>query len=840
MSTPESDGRTSEPEQAGAQRLRPVSPPMDKEGLADSLAGWLNNIIGKDQAHASQRDWYNALALTVRERLMARWIDTEARYRAADAKRLYYLSLEFLLGRSLTNATLNLDLEEPMNSVLKGIGLDLEALTDQEIDAGLGNGGLGRLAACFLDSLATLDMPGFGHGIRYDYGMFTQEIGKDGEQIERPTLWLRYRNFWEIVREDRVYPVRFGGRVQSAADAEGTAVPHWEGGKTVYAVAYDTLIPGAGGRTVNHLRLWSGRAVHPFDLDAFNDGDFTGAVADQVDAKNLSRVLYPDDTTELGKELRLKQQYFFVSASLQDIVRDYKEIHGSLDQLPQKVAIQLNDTHPALAIPELMRILLDEHNFGWDKAWSITSNVFSYTNHTLLPEALETWPVRMFEKLLPRHLHVIYRINRKLLDELDKRYPQDYDRHRRMSLIGEEDGKRVRMANLGVVGSHRVNGVAALHTRIMRETIFRDFDEFYPNKIVNVTNGVTPRRWLMDCNLDLMHLIRSRIGRDWECDLAELAHLAPYADDEDFRNEFAAVKHSNKERLAALIHEQVGITVSPDSMFDVQIKRIHEYKRQLLNVLYVITRYNRIRKNPDTPVVPRTVIFAGKAAPGYLMAKAIIKLINKVADWINNDPMVGEQLKMVFLPDYSVSLAEKIVPAADLSQQISTAGMEASGTGNMKLAMNGALTIGTLDGANVEIRDAVGEDNIFIFGLTAEQVAERRRAGYVPAEVVKNNPELVETLAMINDGYFSPSNLHEFGHIVDNLLNMGEHYLVLDDFADYAATQDRVDALFSDPDAWMRKAILNTAKVGRFSSDRSITEYARNIWGLKPVPPAAS
>ena len=837
MPTPEPETGAVAPTEPGASWLQPTPPPMDRDGLADSLSGWLNNIIGKDQAHASRRDWYNALTLTVRERLMSRWIDTQARYRAADAKRLYYPSLEFLLGRSLTNAVLNLDLEEPMRSVLNDIGVELETLTEQETDAGLGNGGLGRLAACFLDSLATLDMPGFGYGIRYDYGMFTQAIGKDGEQIERPTLWLRHRNFWEIVREDRVYPVRFGGYMRSAINEKGDPESRWEGGAKVLAVAYDTLIPGSGGRTVNHLRLWSGRAVDPFDLDAFNEGNFSAAVDDQVDAKNLSRVLYPDDTTELGKELRLKQQYFFVSASLQDIVRDYLEDHGTLDQLPQRVAVQLNDTHPALAIPELMRILLDEHDFGWDKAWGITSNVFSYTNHTLLPEALETWPVRMFEKLLPRHLHLIYRINRKLLDEVDARYPGDYDRHRRMSLISEEDNKRVRMANLGVVGSHKVNGVAALHTRIMRETIFRDFDEFYPEKIVNVTNGVTPRRWLMDCNLGLMRLIRTRIGRDWECDLERLEQLAPFAGDAGFRDEFAAVKRANKQRLAALIHDKVGLTVDPDSLFDVQIKRIHEYKRQLLNLLYVITRYNRIRKNPESTVVPRTVIFSGKAAPGYLMAKAIIKLINKVADRINNDPQVGDRLKLVFLPDYSVSLAEMIVPAADLSQQISTAGMEASGTGNMKLAMNGALTIGTLDGANVEIRDAVGAENIFIFGLTAEQVIERRREGYVPSEVIKGNAELVETLAMINDGYFSPSNLHEFGHIVDMLLNMGEHYLVLEDFAAYSAAQDRVDELFADREAWFAKAILNTARVGRFSSDRSIVEYAQNVWGIKPVPP---
>jgi glycogen phosphorylase len=774
--------------------------------------------VGKDVDTATLHDLYSAVALAIRDRLVGRWHETQRRIRSQETRKVYYLSLEFLMGRTLLNAAINLDLDASARKLLEEIGVRLERLVEEEQDAGLGNGGLGRLAACFLDSMATLDLAGFGYGIRYDYGLFEQRISPDGRQLELPNTWLRFRNLWEIKREDVRYEVRIGGQ-------------------SIEAVAYDTPVPGNNGQTVNHLRLWGARYAPEIDLALFNAGDYDAAVKAKNEAENISRVLYPDDSTEEGKELRIKQEFFFVSASLQDILHEHLAAELPLAELPARVAIQLNDTHPALAIPELMRLLIDGHGIDWDEAWAITRGVFSYTNHTLLPEALETWPVRMLEKLVPRHLEIIYRVNREFLEEVWERHPGDNERRRRMSIVDEagQDGRRVRMAWLAAVGSRKVNGVAELHSELVRRTLFRDFDEYYPGRFVNVTNGVTPRRWMRAANPRLAALLDERLGKGWENDLDRLRELAPLADDEAFRQRFRETKQANKERLARYIHRQTGITVSADSLFDVQIKRIHEYKRQLLNLLHVITRYNRIRQNPERDWQPRTVVFAGKAAPAYTMAKRIIQLINNVAETVNDDWTVGDRLKVVFLPNYSVSAAEIIIPAADLSEQISTAGMEASGTGNMKFAMNGALTIGTLDGANIEIRDAVGEENIFIFGLTADEVAARRGHGYYPIELARNNAELGEVLRQVRDGFFSPGELRRFAPVVDALIEDGEHFLCLADYEHYVDTQEQVDEAYRDAESWTRKAVINTVSMGRFSSDRAIREYAERIWELGPI-----
>jgi len=810
---------------------------FDDTSLRDDTLRKLLYGVGKDIDNATLHDLYSAVAMTIRERLVGRWHETQRRIRAQQPRKVYYLSLEFLMGRTLLNAAINLELEDSARSLLEEIGVRLERLVEEEQDAGLGNGGLGRLAACFLDSMATLDLAGFGYGIRYDYGLFEQQIGPDGEQIERPNTWLRLRNLWEIQREDVRYQVRIGGHCRTVQEADGQLRVEWQGGQCIEAVAYDTPVPGNNGRTVNHLRLWGARYAPAIDLDLFNAGQYDAAVRPKNEAENISRVLYPDDSTEEGKELRIKQEYFFVSASLQDILHEHLAAGLELEELPAHVAIQLNDTHPALAVPELMRLLIDAHGMNWDDAWGLCRGVFSYTNHTLLPEALETWPVRMLEKLVPRHLEIIYRINREFLDAVWERYPGDHDRRRRMSIIDESghDGRRVRMAWLATIGSHKVNGVAALHSELVRETLFPDFDEYYPGRFVNVTNGVTPRRWMRAANPRLAELLDEQLGREWTNDLERLRALAPLAGDSAFRERFQAIKQHNKDRLAAHIRSQTGIEVHPESLFDVQIKRIHEYKRQLLNILHVITRYNRIRQAPERDWQPRTVIFAGKAAPGYTKAKRIIQLINNVADVVNADTTVGDRLKVVFLPNYSVSAAEIIIPAADLSEQISTAGMEASGTGNMKLAMNGALTIGTLDGANIEIRDAVGEDNIFIFGLTAEEVAARRTHGYYPIELARSNAELAEVLRQVRDGFFSPDDLRRFSPVVDALLEDGEHFLCLADYEHYVDTQARVDDAYRDTGQWTRMGVINTVSMGRFSSDRAIAEYAERIWTLEPI-----
>jgi starch phosphorylase len=814
-----------------------TSIPLRRGAVRDAIIDRLERSLGKSAANASHRDLYDALSIAVREELAERWVATCNRVAQARVKRICYLSMEFLLGRSLINALSSFDdgLIDEVRETLAAFGHDLEHVAAEEEDPGLGNGGLGRLAACFLDSLATLGYAATGYGIRYDYGIFMQVIGKDGAQHEVASSWLGVQNFWESGRGGVRYRVRFGGQCRATRDQTGRVRYEWTGSHDVWAVAYDLLIPGNRSPTVNHLRLWSGRAITPFQIDAFNAGNYSQAVAEQVDAKNLSRVLYPDDSTPQGKELRFRQQYFCVSASLQDMLAQNLAERRDIADLARSMAIQLNDTHPALTIVELMRLLVDEHEVEWAPAWQMVHDVCSYTNHTLLPEALETWPVSYFERLLPRHLQIVYQINRDFLERATARYPHDMERRRRMSLIGEEGDRRVRMAYLSVVGSHKVNGVAKLHSRLMRETIFADFAQMWPERFTNVTNGIAVRRWLKQANPGLSQLLTEKLGSAWENDLEDLERLKWAVDDAEFRQRFRAIKRVNKERLAKTIKLLLAVDVNVDSLFDVQVKRIHEYKRQLLNLIYVVVRYLRIVENPTADIVPRVVIFAGKAAPGYFMAKSIIKLINNVARTINTDVRVGDKLKVCFLPDYDVSLAQEIMPAADLSEQISTAGMEASGTGNMKLSLNGALTIGTLDGANIEIGEAVGADNIFIFGMTTEEVAARRAQGYSPSQVVAASPELRHAIETLESGHFTPDNLTDSKAVIDRLLSDGEHFMVLADYDSYAAAQDRVDALYRDQDQWTRKSVINALGMGPFSSDRSIREYADNIWDIKPV-----
>jgi starch phosphorylase len=819
--------------QFSTRRNVALQPGMLQAALLDRLT----RALGKSPDTATPRDIYDALSLAVREELTLRWLATQRRVANAHVKRVCYLSVEYLPGRSLLNALYSLggELVQEARSTLRAMGYELEDIADQEVDPGLGNGGLGRLAACFLDSLATLQYPAVAYGIRYDYGIFTQVVGNDGGQREVASSWLRLRNVWETPRGNASYTVRFGGRSESRGSADARAPHRWVDTMDIYAIGFDQLIPGNRGPMVNHLRLWSGRAVTPFHIDAFNAGEYAAAVREQLEAKNLSRVLYPDDSTQQGKELRLKQQYFFVSASLQDMLVTHLSEGRSLASMPDSIAIQLNDTHPTVAIAELMRLLIDEHDVPWDESWRVTTAIFSYTNHTLLPEALETWPVAMFERLLPRHLEIIYLINRDFLLLVEALYPNDRERQRRLSIIAEEGGRHIRMAHLAVIGSHRVNGVAQLHSDLMRKHVFSGFAEMYPERFINVTNGIAVRRWLKQSNPGLSALLTERLGSGWENDLEELGRLLGAVDEPDFRRHFRGIKRTNKERLAEEVMRRTGVEIDVNSLFDVQVKRIHEYKRQLLNLLHVVTRYRRIRDNPHATVVPRTVIFAGKAAPGYAMAKAIVKLINNVARTIDADPAVRDKLRVVFLPDYDVSLAQLIMPAADLSQQISTAGMEASGTGNMKLALNGALTIGTLDGANIEIRDHVGAEHVFIFGLTADEVAARRAAGYEPRREIDTNAELKATLELVESGFFSPARPDDAKPVINRLLSHGEPFLVLADFAAYDAAQAQVDALYLRQDEWSRKAAINCLNMGYFSSDRSIREYADLIWGVKPV-----
>ena len=815
-------------------KLSPKVANMDTVTIEHDIVERVTYQVGKNPETATTRDWFNAVAYVVRDRMMDHWMKTTQKYYRNDVKRVYYFSLEFLMGRTLSNSLLNMDLDEPTRNALQAIGVDMEDVREMEYDAGLGNGGLGRLAACFLDSMATLNLPGFGYGIRYEYGMFMQTI-EGGRQVEHPDNWLRYGNPWEFPRPEVLYQVNFNGHVVDFVDEHGVACHCWEDYDNVMAMAFDTPIPGFGTSTVNKIRLWSAKSTRDFDLGLFNAGNYIKAVEDKNESENISKVLYPNDTTSMGKELRLKQQYFFVCASLQDVLIRYQKFNKSFDKLPDKVAIQLNDTHPSIAIAELMRVLIDTHHLEWKQAWDITVRTFSYTNHTLMPEALETWPVAMMEKILPRHMQIIYGINHYFLKDVMHQHPGDTNILNRMSIIDETHGKRVRMAHLAIVGSHKVNGVAQIHTDLMKQTIFADFDKFYPGKIVNMTNGITPRRWLNQANPRLALLISSHIGEGWIKDLKQLQQLTPLIKNEEFCNDFARIKRANKERLSDYMLKNHQVSLNIDSLFDVQIKRMHEYKRQLLNLLHVVTLYNRIRHLPQSDYVPRTVIIGGKAAPGYVMAKLIIKLTNDVADIINNDPIVGNRLKLVFVPNYNVSSAEIIIPAADLSEQISTAGTEASGTGNMKLALNGALTIGTLDGANVEIRDEVGEENIFIFGLTTDEVANVRNNGYNPMDYYKSNQELREVLDMIGSGFFSLEEPKRYQAIIDTLLQNGDHYLLLADYASYIACQLKVETAYRDQQQWVRKSILNVANMGKFSSDRTIMQYAEKIWDAKPI-----
>jgi glycogen phosphorylase len=836
-----------------AMRRASEPPAQPREGMdPDSLkAGILRHLeftLGELPRHVDS-DWepYLSVALAVRDRLMERWIRTQDAYYENDAKRVYYMSLEFLMGRTLGNSLVNLGLLEPCQQALADLAYDFERIREAEWDAGLGNGGLGRLAACFLDSLATLELPSYGYGLRYDYGIFHQRI-VNGAQLETPDGWLRYGNPWEIARTGDHFRVRFGGRVHQHLDAAGRLTTEWLDTEDVLAVPYDTPVPGYRNDTVNTLRLWSARATEEFDLRYFNEGDYLRAVEDKAESENITKVLYPNDNVSAGRELRLRQEYLFVSATLQDIVRRYKKHYllyddqkglRPFDRFAERTAIQLNDTHPALAIAELMRILVDVEGLGWDEAWGMTTAVFGYTNHTVLPEALERWPISLFGRLLPRHLQIVYEINRRFL-ELVRAKGGDDARCRRMSLIEEDGEQRVRMAHLAIVGSHSVNGVAALHTEILKRELFRDFYELWPEKFNNKTNGITPRRWLKKANPRLSSLVSDTIGEKWVTDLGELKRLIPLATDAAFVESWQKVKRANKDRLVKIIAEQYAhrgtpLEVDPASLFDCQVKRIHEYKRQLLNVLHVVTLYYRIKNDPRGSHVPRTVIFAGKAAPGYRTAKLIIRLINAVADVVNRDPDVGDRLKVVFLADYRVSLAEHIFPAAELSEQISTAGTEASGTGNMKFALNGALTIGTMDGANIEIAEEVGADNVFVFGLHADEVAALR-GRYRPRDHYESNAALRHVLDAIGGGAMSPQQPDLFRPLVDSLLD-ADPYFLLADYQSYVERQRDVDAAYREPSRWTRMAIHNVAGMGQFSTDRTISEYAREIWGVKPVSP---
>ena len=800
---------------------------MSAETLRQDFERHLRRTLAKDRYTATDRDRYFALALTVRDQLIERWIATQQTHHKQNVKRIYYLSLEFLIGRLLGNNVINLKLEGSCRDTMAELGLDYEALRDREVDAGLGNGGLGRLAACFLDSMATLSLPAIGYGLRYDFGIFNQKI-VNGYQMEQPDEWLKLGYPWEIAHPEFSFPVQFGGRVEVISGPRGKEW-RWVDTKTVVGLPYDLPVVGYGGDTVNTLRLWSAKAAEEFDLDDFNRGEYVDAVANKVLAENLTKVLYPNDNIFEGKELRLKQQYFFVSCSLQDIVRRFKSDGNGWEVFPDKVFMQLNDTHPTLVIPELMRLLMDREGLGWEQAWDITTRATGYTNHTILPEALEKWPVSMLGRLLPRHLQIIYEINARFMRDVASRYLLDGDRLRRMSIIEEDGEKYVRMAHLAIVGSCSVNGVAKLHSDLLKNVVLRDFAEYWPAKFNNKTNGITPRRWLLKANPGLAQLITETIGEGWITDLDQLRELEAFADDTGFQERFFRVKRFNKEMLAKNIQRELGIQVSADSLFDVQVKRLHEYKRQLLFLLYIVVLYDRLKRDPALDIAPRTFILSAKAAPGYATAKLIIKLIHQVAEVINRDPQVSDKLKVVFLPNYRVSLAEKIIPAADLSEQISLAGTEASGTGNMKLQLNGALTIGTLDGANVEIMEEVGKDNIFIFGLTAQEV-ENKRLGYNPREIYDRDEEIRRAIDLVEQDFFSMMEPGIFRPLTQSLLSQGDHYMLLADFRDYIQTQDRVDAAYKDRSGWIRKAILNVARAGKFSSDRTIREYASEIW----------
>ena len=809
---------------------------MDKKAIDEDFLRYYNRTLGRDKQHCTSHYLYEALAYTVRDRLMERWKETRFAYEEKDARRTCYLSLEFLMGRALSNAMLNLGITDAVTRVLYDYGIELEEVEAAEHDAGLGNGGLGRLVACFLDSCATLQLPVLGYGLRYEYGMFRQEL-VNGYQIEEPDHWLRDGNPWELERPEYTQRIHFGGRTEFYSDENGARRVRWVDTHDVLAVPYDIPVPGFRNDTVNSLRLWKSTATDEFDLDDFNAGDYAEAVESKNDAEHITMVLYPNDASENGKELRLRQQYLLASASLKDVLRRWIRLHdNNFDSLADKHCFQLNDTHPSIAVAELMRLLVDEHRLDWDRAWNIVSRSMAYTNHTLLPEALEKWPVQMFQNLLPRLLEIIYEINARFLAQVAQRWPGDTDRLRRLSIIEEGDTPMVRMAYLAIVGSYSVNGVAELHSRLLKEGLFRDFFELWPNKFNNKTNGVTQRRWLALCNPDLSALINEHIGDGWITRLDELKKLAPLADDAAFQQRWREVKLANKQRLADMVERDCGVKIATSALFDVQVKRIHEYKRQLLNALHVIHLYNRIKRGDTANWTQRCVLIGGKAAPGYAMAKNIIKLISNVAKVINADPDVGDLLKVVFLPNYRVSAMEVICPGADLSEQISTAGKEASGTGNMKFMMNGAITIGTLDGANIEILEEVGDENFFLFGLNAEQVAETRR-DYRPWDIIAADEDLNAVMQLLKSGYFNQFEKNLFNGIIDSITSAHDPWLTAADFRSFVDTQELVASAYRDQERWTRMSILNTANSGKFSTDRTMLDYNSEIWHLSPVIP---
>jgi len=817
-----------------ADTTTPIRLDLSVAGIRRSILNHLIYTQARLPEAATKNDWYLALAHTVRDRLVEHWMHSARTYKANQSRTVCYLSAEFLLGPQLCNNILNMGIQQQVQKAVESLGLELDDLLLHEEEPALGTGGLGRLAACYLDSLATLQIPTIGYGIRYEYGIFKQEV-RDGWQIEKTDNWLRAGNPWEIPRPKLTFDVKLGGQTRHFVDEQGRFQVRWIPDRVVRGVAYDMPVVGYGVETANLLRLWKAEAPESFDFQAFNTGDYYAAVNEKVVSENLTKVLYPNDEPDAGKELRLAQQYFFVACSLQDMVRLYLQFRDDFSGFHEKFAVQLNDTHPAIAVPELMRLLVDVHHVGWDEAWEITRKTFAYTNHTLLPEALERWSVPLFRKILPRHMEIIEEINRRFLDEVRMQLHRVDGEIERLSIIEGGPYPAVRMSHLACVGSHAVNGVAELHTDLLKKRVLKEFHHLSPACFHNITNGVTPRRFLLLANQPLAGLLHEHIGTEWPGDLTQLSQLEAFADDRDFQAKWCSVKREAKARLANRVQEITGTVINPDSLFDVQVKRIHEYKRQHLNVLHIISLYNQIKNDPNAEILPRTFIFAGKSAPGYRLAKLVIKLIHSVAEVINRDPAVNDRLKVVFLPDFNVKLAQHIYPAAELSEQISTAGYEASGTGNMKFAMNGALTLGTLDGANIEIRNAVGEDNFFLFGLTAEEVEQRRNAGYQPQEMLETNHGLKETLLLLRRGFFSHGDTHLFAPLVDGLLNQ-DHYMALADYASYAERQQQVADIYPQRTRWAHMSILNVARVGYFSSDRAINEYAEKIWNVSPVP----
>ncbi|MDG1177645.1 MAG: glycogen/starch/alpha-glucan phosphorylase [SAR324 cluster bacterium] len=806
---------------------------MDRDGLLESMANHIEFSQCKNRYTAEDFDIFRSFALSIRDRLVEFWNDTQQTYHRKKCKQVYYLSLEYLIGRSLKNNLLNLGISDAGEDAIRKIGYDLEEIQELEHDAGLGNGGLGRLAACFLESMATLELPAHGYGIRYEFGIFKQQF-ENGAQVEAPDNWLEEGYPWEIPRWEVVYPVHFFGQVKEIINKKGNSKRVWVKTEEVLAMAYDVPIAGYGNHTVNNLRLWSAKPSKSFDFQLFNSGDYIQAVEETQRSGTISKVLYPNDQGFSGKELRLKQQYFFVAASLQDIIQRFKTHSENFESFPEHVAIQLNDTHPSIAIPELMRIFVDEEDLEWNEAWSITTRVFAYTNHTVLPEALERWSVDLMGRLLPRHMEIIYEINDLFLESVKKQFPDDSDLLRRISFIEENDHKQIRMPYLSIVGSHTINGVAELHTELLKTTVFKDFYKLFPGRFQNKTNGITPRLWLRNVNPELSKIITAKIGDGWITDLQQLRQLEAFADEPEFQQSWRSVKRLKKEQLANWLKQNSGVSIDPESLFDVQIKRIHEYKRQLLNILHVIFIYNQMLEHPELPFVPRTFLFGGKAAPGYYIAKLIINLANDVAHVVNHDPAMQDRLKVIFVPNYNVSVAEKIIPATDISQHISTAGTEASGTGNMKFVLNGALILGTKDGANIEIAEEVGAENIFTFGMSSDEVSSLAKSGYNPRVSYQHNPGLREALSMINTGYFNRDKPHLYNDLYNSLV-FEDKYMLLEDFASYVECQQRVIKTWQEPEKWTRMSILNTAASGKFSSDRTIAEYAKDIWELEPV-----